>query len=153
FTKSSRTTSSEAFTGKSPTTGCQVLPRSPVRKIIGRSSPVRYAFVATYATFGSTFDGSIRTTHCPRAGSGKLLVSSVHLPPSFSVIQRRPSSVPAQSNPARLGDSATEKTTPELSAPLPTAFVLFGSLCVRAGLITEYFSIRSVSLKTQLPPR
>src|SRR5207249_8600503 len=67
---------------------------------------------ATYAVFGSAFDASMRTTHCPRAGSGKLFVTSVHLPPSFSVIQRRPSSVPAQSNPARLGDSASEKTTP-----------------------------------------
>src|SRR5205085_6824475 len=81
----------------------------------GRSSPARYAFVATYATFGSTFDGSIRTTHCPRAGSGKLFVSSAHLPPSFSVIHSRPSSVPAQSSPAFFGDSASENTTPYFS--------------------------------------
>ena len=54
----------------------------------------------------------MRDTHCPRAGSGKLSVNSVHLPPSFSVTQSRPSSVPAHNNPARFGDSASEKMVP-----------------------------------------
>src|SRR5438093_12533038 len=97
--------------GRSPVTASHVLPRSVVRRSMGRSSPDRYALVATYATFAAKLDCSIRTIHWLRAPSGKLLVNSVHLPPSFSVTQSRLSSVPPHNRPAHFGDSASEQPT------------------------------------------
>src|SRR5205823_6685051 len=61
----------------------------------------------------SKLDGSIRTIHWLRASSGKLLVNSVHLPPSFSVTQSRPSSVPAHNRPARFGRSEERRVGKE----------------------------------------
>src|SRR2546430_11591697 len=79
----------------------------------------------------------------PNSGTADIAdVTFCHFSPLSVVTCTRPSSLPAQISPSRLGDSAMAKTVPYVSTPVlspvigpPAHFCLDLSLRVRSGLI------------------
>src|ERR1041385_8071620 len=104
----------------------------------------------------------MRVRYVPGGTPGTRDVSSSHVPPSFRVTHRRPSSVPAYRMPARTGDSFSETMVQYVSAPV-ASFVMppvvrvetrifIVSAVLRSGEIGKRSSPRRVDLSTRLPP-
>ncbi len=117
---------------------------------IGVKTSLRWPSTATYAVSASWCEAEMCDTYSPPTRDG---VTSRHAPPSSAVTCTRPSSVPAHSTPAFTADSASAVIVPAVSASEPTARILSGSPVDRSSLIFSQRSPRSVSRKTQLPPR
>jgi len=92
--------------GNEPWMARKLSPPSSVRNRNGLRRSSRYPVNDTKATFSSWREASTRLTQRPCTSAGNRSVSSVHRLPSSRVSQTLPSSVPTQSMPAVLGDSA-----------------------------------------------
>ena len=107
-------------------------------------------------------DGSMRLTYVFFGTPAKRLLTSSQLPPSERVSHTRPSSVPAQRIPGRMGDSASDTIVLYVSAPVtsgvmpPVVFVetrmRIVSRVVRSGEIGYRLSPCCVLLSTRLAP-
>src|SRR6476659_8225150 len=102
----------------------------------------------------------MRFTHVFFGTPAKRVVRFSHVAPSFRDSHTFPSSVPAYSSPARIGDSASAVIVLCVSAPVlsgvmpPVVWVLtlifIGSRVVRSGEMAIRLSPRAVLLSTRL---
>src|SRR5256885_15164181 len=94
----------------------------------------------------------MRLTYVPTGTPGKWPVRFSHLPPSFLVSQRLPSSVPANSSPGRSGDSASDTIVQYVSAPV-TSGVTPPVVCMLTRIFIEDLVVRSGEIGYRSSPR
>src|SRR5689334_879331 len=104
----------------------------------------------------------MRVTYVPAGTPVNRDVSSSHVPPSFFVSHTRPSSVPANRIPARIGDSLSDTIVQYVSAPVASLVmppvvrvdtrIFVVSIVERSGEIANRSSPRLVDFSTRLPP-
>src|SRR6266852_7984472 len=86
----------------------------------------------------------MRLTYAPAGTPGKRPppVRLSQLPPSFLVSQTLPSSVPANSNPGRSGDSASDTIVQYVSAPV-TSGVTPPVVCIETRIFSESLVVKA----------
>src|SRR2546421_9972715 len=120
---------------------------------------MRWLSTTRYAVPAANGDGSTHTT-VPQSGrSGMFAVTFVHVLASSRLTWTNPSSLPAQSRPFCLGDSARAKTVQYVSAPVlspvigpPDHCCFCLSLRVRSSETFSHVCPPSRVRKTKLPP-
>src|SRR3954471_4503747 len=94
----------------------------------------------------------MRLTYVPGGTPGNRPVSSSQAPPSLRVSQTLPSSVPAYKSPGRNGDSDSDTTVQNVSAPV-TSGVTPPVVRVLTRIRIESFVVRSGEIGYRSSPR